>query len=140
MSPALTSVLPCGVAICASPWRTITTVSSSGRTVLGHAEGGNALGQLNLNISFCEVRKVGLGVRAEAKNVGKVELQFRARVVARGNLVAGHGRLIQPKRRPVAGITPLRGYVAVNQADPRHALVRLRWSFARRSAGLRFGG
>jgi len=111
-----------------------------GFAVFRNREVQDALAQLNLNVFLRQVRDVDLGVRAQAKNIGEVELQFRPRAVAGRNFVAGHDRLIQYDCRPVAGITALRGDVAVNQADARHALVRLCRSLARWSAGLRFGG
>ena len=111
-----------------------------GFTVFGNAEVGDALRQLNLNISFCQVRHIGLRVRTQAKNIGKVELQFCAGVVAGGNLVAGHYGLIQRGSGPVSGVPALRGNVGMNQADASHALVGLHRSFAFRSTWLSFSG
>ena len=75
----------------------------------------------------------------KTKNVGKIELQFGASVVAGRNFVAGHHWLVQDDSRPVSGVAALRRHIAVNQADTCHALIRLRRSFARRPPGLRLG-
>jgi hypothetical protein len=75
--------------------------------VLGNHEIGNAFAQLNLNLFVRQVCNVCLGIRAQAKRVGEIELQLRAGVVARRNFVSSHYRLVHHNRRPVAGISTL---------------------------------
>src|SRR5450755_3472414 len=107
-----------------------------GFSVFRNVEVRDALGQLNLDGSFRERREVDLSVRTQAKNIREVELQFGAGVVSGGDFVAGHRRLIQRGRGPVAGIAALGRHIAVNQADAGHTLIGLRRRFARRSTRL----
>ena len=100
---------------------------------------GDALAQLNLDILFREVRDIRFAVRSEAKGISEIELQLSARIVSGGNLVAGHYRLIQCCRRPIAGVTALRRYIPVHQTDAGHTLVGLRGSFARGPSGFSLG-
>ena len=56
---------------------------------------GQALRELNLDVAIRKVCNVRLRIRAEAKNVGVIELNLGPGVRSSRNLIAFHNRLIQ---------------------------------------------
>jgi hypothetical protein len=56
---------------------------------------GQAAGQLNLDLLGVQARNVGLGAFVNSQNIGIVKLKFGARIVARGNAIAGDDGCVQ---------------------------------------------
>src|SRR5258708_37853887 len=66
-----------------------------------------SLPKLNLNVLVRKVRDCGLSIRAEAKNVGVIELHLGAAASSSRNLIATAYWLVQHGRRPTARVPAL---------------------------------